>query len=73
MLPQDRAFYWLRQQDNARVFELLKGGFPILLVHGTHDAYVSSEKLVETLRPEIANLKVKIIEGASHAPRREVR
>ncbi|KAL5484845.1 hypothetical protein ACEPAI_7487 [Sanghuangporus weigelae] len=63
-----RAFYGLRQQDNAKVFELLLGGFPTLLVHGTHDAYISSEKLVEALRFEIADLKVKMIEGASHAP-----
>ncbi|EJD03372.1 alpha/beta-hydrolase [Fomitiporia mediterranea MF3/22] len=68
MSPKDRFLAVSRQQDNTKIIELGRSGFPLLVIYGTHDAYISGEKMVDIVRPVFVNMKVKVIEGASHAP-----
>ena len=55
------------EQDPTKLFELGKQGFPLLLVHGAHDGYMSGKKVFEELQPIFTNIKLKMIEkGGSH-------
>ncbi|KAI5117109.1 hypothetical protein M0805_008228 [Coniferiporia weirii] len=59
----------MREQDTTKLFELAKQGFPLLFVYGTHDAYMSGEKILETMvRPIFTNLEEKVIENGGHVP-----
>lgn len=66
--PTERMLIASRPRDNTRVLELARGGFPLLVIYGTHDGYLSGEKVAEILRPDFVNLEVKVVEGGSHAP-----
>ena len=63
----DRAFVIARSQDTTRLFEMGKEGFPILILHGTQDALIRPEKLVEDAKEHFTNVKIALVENGTHA------
>jgi pimeloyl-ACP methyl ester carboxylesterase len=68
MSPEDQKRVVTRVQDNTKLFELAKAGFPLLAVHGTQDAYFDGGKMVEIVRPLFTNMEVVMLDGACHTP-----
>lgn len=66
--PMHRRFILSRPQDPARLFELGKQGFPLLIVNGTEDQQVKGDAVVTEMKQYFKNLKICMIEkGGSHA------
>ena len=64
----DRTLVTSRTQDNTKLIEWAKDGLPLLVVHGTHDAFFDGEKMVEVVRPVFKDIEVAMIEKGSHTP-----
>jgi pimeloyl-ACP methyl ester carboxylesterase len=56
-----------RPQDPEKLFELGKGGLPMLILGGTADQQVKNSVVAEEMRPYYKNLDVCMVEGGSHA------
>lgn len=67
--PNHRRWTVMRPQDPAKLFELTKAGtLPALFVHGTEDAVIIGEPMIEEMRPYFKRMEVKMIEkGGNHA------
>ena len=57
-----------RVQDFSKVAERGAQGFPVQLILGSDDALVDERKMSEALMPVFKNLRIKVVEGGSHAP-----
>ena len=68
MSPSDRVLATSREQDNTKVFEWAAEGLPLLVVHGTRDAFFDGEKMVEVVKEVFKDLEVVMIPNGSHAP-----
>ena len=63
-----RSFVITREQDSKPLFALGENGFPVLVLHGTRDALVSADKVIEGAKSRFTNLTIALIEeGGSHA------
>ncbi|KAK0232551.1 Alpha/Beta hydrolase protein [Armillaria fumosa] len=56
-----------RPQDPAKLYELGKGGLPMLILGGTADQQVKGSVVVEEMKPYFKNMDVCMVEGGSHA------
>lgn len=68
MAPLHRTLTAAHTGDDTKLFEALGRDFPVLVVYGSHDAYMSGDKMMELLRPRCTNLAVHVIENGSHIP-----
>lgn len=66
--PELAGFLFGREQDPKALLEAGRKGLPGLLVYGTEDKVVSGEAIVDTLKADFPELKVKVLEGVGHAP-----
>ncbi|KAK0498056.1 alpha/beta-hydrolase [Armillaria luteobubalina] len=56
-----------RLQNPEKLYELAKGGLPMLALSGTADQQVRGDVVVEEMRPYYKNMDVHTVEGGSHA------
>lgn len=61
-----RRLVGTRTQDNTKLLDAAKQGFPLLLITGDCDPAVRGDVLANALRESFTNIQVKTVKNGSH-------
>lgn len=66
--PQVMRNLLTRSQDPTKLFEALRGGLPVLFIHGDADKMVDGERTRRQMAVYSPNADIYVVRGAGHAP-----